>query len=140
MIPVEQIVFNNQEGDCFRACIASIFELPIDAVPNFWEQTQDMYKFFDLNNKWLAEHLGYKCVTWEMKPDDVEVLNDILCVACAESPRGNVDHAVVWLNGLLHDPHPSKSGLAKDPTTFTVFIPLDPRRLINEFGSNSPDN
>ncbi len=40
MIPVQQLVVGDGKdgrpyGDCTRACVASIFELPIDQVPNF---------------------------------------------------------------------------------------------------------
>ena len=40
MIPVVQSIVGDgkdgrRNGDCFRACVASIFELPLEAVPNF---------------------------------------------------------------------------------------------------------
>ena len=39
MIPVYQTAFGGPDsptpGDCFRACVASILELPIDEVPHF---------------------------------------------------------------------------------------------------------
>ena len=42
--------------------------------------------------------------------------------------RGMEDHAVIWKNGLVYDPHPSGVGLAEDPDTFTVFVPIDPNQ------------
>jgi hypothetical protein len=45
----------------------------------------------------------------------------------AKSPRNSkIDHAVVWHDGIIHDPHPSNAGLAEVPDTFTLFLPLDP--------------
>lgn len=127
MKPVKQTIFDDTHGDCFRACVASIFEFPIEEMPNFWENTQDTKKFWKLNDKWMRENFGYRCISFEFQDDDIHLIDDILCVACAKSPRSNaVDHAVVWLNGILHDPHPSHSGLSEEPNTFTIFIPLNP--------------
>ena len=125
---VDQIVFNDTLGDCFRACVASIFELPLESVPNFWEQTQEGKEFWELNDKWARENLGHVCIPFEFNDGDTELVKDILCIACAKSPRGKVDHAVVWKNGLIHDPHPSRDGLAETPNTFTLFIPLIPKK------------
>ena len=45
MKKVYQAVFEEGLGDCFRACVAAIFEFPIEHMPNFWEQTQDPEEF-----------------------------------------------------------------------------------------------
>jgi hypothetical protein len=37
MEPVKQSILTAPGGDCFRACVASIFELPLEAVPHFLE-------------------------------------------------------------------------------------------------------
>jgi len=123
---IYQIVFDDILGDCFRACVASILEFPIEEMPNFWEQTQDVSEFWKMNNGWLMENKGLRCLHFQLSPEDKHVVEDLLCVACAKSPRGDSDHAVVWQNGLLHDPHPSGAGLAEDPDTFTIFVPIDP--------------
>jgi len=130
MIPVQQTIFDDTYGDCFRACVASIFEFPIEEMPNFWEQTQDVSEFWKLNNEWLVKNKGFKCPSFQLSMDDMHVIEDLLCVACAKSPRGDMDHAVVWNNGLIHDPHPSNAGLAEEPDTFTMFIPIDPNKAI----------
>ena len=132
MKPVYQSIFDDTlKGDCFRACIASIFEFSIEEMPNFWEQTQDASEFWKLNNQWLIENRQCKCLNIHLLPYDKHVVADILCIACAKSPRGNRDHAVVWQNGLIHDPHPSGAGLAEDPDTFSIFVPLDPGNEID---------
>lgn len=132
MKPVNQIIFDDVYGDCFRACVASIFEFPIEHMPNFWEQTQDASEFWRLTNGWAMEMLGLKVLHFRLLPDDRHVIEGILCVACAKSPRGNTDHAVVWQDGLIHDPHPSGAGLAEDPDTFTFFVPLDPNQPLEK--------
>jgi len=131
MKPVYQTIMDDVLGDCFRACVASIFEFPIERMPNFWEQTQDGPEFWRLNDEWANKYLGYRCVSMRVAKSDMDIVEDVLCIACAKSPRGEVDHAVVWKNGVVHDPHPSNAGLAEEPDTFTVFIPLDPARQRN---------
>lgn len=126
MKPVDQKIFDNEYGDCFRACVASIFEFPIEDVPNFWKQTQDISEFWKLNNKWVKENCGLKTITIQVSSKDLHVVEGVLCIACAKSPRGNVDHAVVWRDKIIHDPHPSRLGLAEEPDTFTIFLPTDP--------------
>lgn len=45
MIPVEQRELTDIErdivGDCWKACIASILEVPLEAVPHFFQREQD---------------------------------------------------------------------------------------------------
>ena len=132
MKPVQQTVFKKGLGDCFRACVASIFEFSIAEMPNFWEQTQDVSEFWRLNNNWMMEHGGFKVLHFELLPKDRHVVTDLLCIACAKTIRGEEDHAVIWKNGLVHDPHPSGVGLAEDPDTFTVFVPIDPNNRFNK--------
>ena len=127
MKPVDQTIISSTLGDCFRACVASIFEFPIEQMPNFWEQTQNGEEFWKLSNDWLVKNKGYHCITVQFEPKDLHLTDGILCIACARSPRGDTDHAVVWKNGLLHDPHPSRLGLIENPDTFTLFLPSDPK-------------
>ena len=98
MKPVDQMFLVNRDGrgDCLRACVASILELnPLD-VPDFalfghqWLQAMICYCDFDLDTP--DEAKGY----W---------------IAGGMSPRG-IRHAVVYLDRqMVHDPHPSRSGL-----------------------------
>jgi hypothetical protein len=44
MKPVYQRIIDQERGDCWRCCIASILELPAEAVPNFREtERNDMF-------------------------------------------------------------------------------------------------
>ena len=133
MKPVSQIVFDDILGDCFRACVASIFEFPTEGMPNFWEQTQDVDEFWKMNNEWLMKNKGYRLLNCVFSNEHKHLIDDVLCIACAKSPRGDTDHAVVWCSGeIAHDPHPSGAGLAEDPDTFTIFVPIDPNKANKE--------
>lgn len=66
MIPVFQTKFTVEDGDCMRACIASVLELPLDEIPNFTEAEGGERNMWDLLSAWLYErglallHLGGK--------------------------------------------------------------------------------
>ena len=44
-------------ADCFQACIASLFELPLDGVPHFAKEQREEWQ--DGVNDWLAERGFY---------------------------------------------------------------------------------
>jgi len=128
MIPVCQTNTSDTIGDCVRACIASIFEFEIEVMPNFWEQTQDGLKFTQLVSAWVTEHLGYVLVSVNFDEDLSKIIEDVLCIAVAKSTvDSDVQHAVVWQGGIVHDPHPEKLGFIEEPTVFMLFIPLNVR-------------
>ena len=130
MKPVKQKIFDSRKGDCVRACLASVFELPIDEVPNFWEQTQDPTEFWKLINDWLMENFGVRKIFLRYSEKTADCLEKVLCIASGESPRHTPGgHAVVWRDGLLHDPHPSGDGLLGSPEDLMIFIPLDPKQI-----------
>ena len=126
MKPVNQKILLPELGDCFRACVASIFEFAIEDMPNFWEQTQDGREYWELTNDWTAKNLGCRCVTATFLNGMDYQIKGVLCVALGASERGSEDHAVVWRDGMIHDPHPSKFGLTNIPDAFTFFVPLTP--------------
>ena len=131
MKPVDQTIFGFDEGNCFQACVASIFELPLNDVPNFCSLLGECDWFKSLN-KWL-EYRGFYCLHFELnrldpwRPPGMFILGGL-------SPRApkcvlNLDdycHAVVAVGGvILHDPHPSREGVVtwRDAT---VFVPFNP--------------
>lgn len=137
MKPVDQIIHNPPEqiGTCFRACIASVLEIDVDDIPHLEKM---MYykkagywkgKFY----KW-AYDLGYGVCEWELNfihsfddyPDAIAIPSDEILIASGRSPRhDSANHSVVWKDGeILHDPHPSRDGLASDPFIFTYIFPL----------------
>jgi hypothetical protein len=120
MKPVDQTLFGWPHGNCHSACLASIFEVPLDSVPHDlgsrpdWRQAVDAFLSslgyrttpfsFNRNSLWKPEWSGY-CTMVGISPRKLDP-----SVASRERM-----HAVVGLNGnIVHDPHPSRYGLRGD--------------------------
>ncbi len=97
-------------GNCLQACVASVLDLPLDAVPHFsaflwWPE---------------ALRLWAKGEGWEVKGETTSTVPDRLCIVGGVSPRGFA-HVVVGQHGrVVWDPHPSRAGLTtiRDVTWF----------------------
>jgi len=144
MKPIDQ----RNESDCLRCCIASVFELPYEAVPHFGPD-YDVKEVVTPDRasadqdaalvKWLAERgLSHLNIT----NPDIAFENGAkqarcpwgFCVAGGFSPRGDWSHAVVYdaRDGkpiMVHDPHKSRFGLRGRPEYFTCFLVEDPAKL-----------
>ena len=125
MKPINQKNFTTLHGDCFRCCVASIFE--DETVPNFMKPDPEAY--YDRLIEW-ADEKGYAVMNIRLDSIDDGIrktLKNCYLIACGESSGGDIGHAVVWLNGqMVHDPHPAKSGLKDKPESFTIFIAKNP--------------
>lgn len=123
MIPVDQTIINFKTGDCYRACIASMLELPISAVPNFMEDGKENFdpKFY----RWLIS-FGIHAMDVTLEGGQTSFYKDVPMIAGGRSPRGsNLEHrhCVIYQNdALLHDPHPSREGLRGPPDIFTILF------------------
>lgn len=110
MTPVDQTTFGDgrngtEPGDCFRACVASVLDVPIGEVPNFVAEAAWFRALLD----WLAPR-GLWFVSMPATPAPW-IPDGVHYIASGPAPRG-VSHAVVMSDGLLvHDPHPSRDGL-----------------------------
>jgi len=118
VIPVKQtIAFDEGSqvlGNCLQAAVASIYELPIEAVPHFvqfqrWGEALKLY----------VEDRGAQLLLWTRdEPKDRPLL------AFGKSPRGDFRHAVVWQKGkMIHDPHPDGTGLDGPPDEYWSIVP-----------------
>lgn len=116
MNPVDQEFLHNPsagvEGDCFRAVIASLLELPISDVPHFAQLSKGVTDFWELAYDFL-DSKGYEYVPSKLPPAGALEFHAM----SGPSPRGNGSHhGVVGRNGeVAHDPHPSRAGLAGRP-------------------------
>ncbi len=126
MKPVDQIVFAKNTGDCVRACIASILEFPIDEMPNFWEHTQDTDTFWRLGNDWLSSNKGFRLVPISVNPGHEYLLKGMLCVAVGNTNRSTEEHAVVWMDGIAHDPNPITKRFKRKSKYICAFCTLKP--------------
>jgi len=109
---VDQTLFGNKNGNCFSACVASILDLALEDVPNFCAQP---------NKNWYRDFVDW-CKTQELVARYSTNDPQVLCIASGPSYRGSWLHAVVWDRGMVHDPHPSRLGLAGPPVDFIYML------------------
>jgi len=118
MKKVDQQKLHNPEkgiiGDCARATVASVLELPIDEVPA-WEDLP-IREFWREYVKFLGEH-GYGIYSLhvgagEPHPEMLEGECEYYFMV-GPSPRfPDADHQCIGHKGkLVHDPHPDRTGL-----------------------------
>jgi len=134
MIPVDQTVMHNPDkgeiGNCFAAFLASILHLPIESIPHFVGDTEDEddNAWIVALNAWLRPH---NLCFLTISPDSEWLarigVHGMYHELSGISPRdSNNYHATVGLDGkLIHDPHPSKAGLAGNET-IGIFAVLEP--------------
>lgn len=123
-----------QNGNCFRAVISTITQIPIDDIPpieeNMNSDTWHIELFCWLKNRgWLWRgapefdlYYGKGRFFDFMKP---EMLKDRLYMVVGKTNRfeGMIDHICIYKNGeLWHDPHPNNTGL----TTMEYFEIIEP--------------
>jgi hypothetical protein len=106
MSPVDQTRFfekGKSAGDCARAAVASIFGLPLEAVPDF--PTHDASEHWGAIDEFLSDRgIDRLLMGGNYCPD-------VYYLASGPSARG-CSHMVVMKSGeLAHDPHPSRAGL-----------------------------
>lgn len=122
MTPVYQTQFYSEDprvyGDCTRAVIASLLDLPVSEVPHFLEVADGKVgPYYDLIEEFLAarglEMLWHHSLAYHWREGDPDVYHFM----SGPSPRHpGVGHAVVGKNGQpFFDPHPDGTMLAGEP-------------------------
>lgn len=145
MLPVKQtrVGFgegNEPPGNCWAACIASIFEVNLEELPDeakHWTKGCKPEDSWESHERevldWLKEK-GYVLVTVRCHQLFVNGqgwrFNDCYNILSGPSPRNPaLQHAVVGKgNKIVHDPHPSNDGLAGDPDKdwyYEFFLPIN---------------
>ena len=110
-------------GDCFRAAVASILELPLEAVPCFEDLMVGRDDWWAEFEEWLRDYGLYPIVRGGNL--DGIVFPGYYLVA-GSTNRGDLLHQVVYKNGeLVHDPHPSGDGLL-EAREIIILVPIDP--------------
>lgn len=141
MIPVTQTSFydpdappDKQRGNCLTAVVASLLELPIEAVPNFVQdhvdhsETEDDdagdWNWWTRLHRFLAEH-GQQMYylrnvdSIDPVPADTATFPDPdpgeHYAVAGISPRDpRIHHIVIYRDGVMvWDPHPDRTGLTK---------------------------
>lgn len=121
-------------GDCLRAAVASLLDLPVESVPHFavyvdwfwamrrWARERDgdfTYFPFPVPDQYAA---GWESVqTWGREHQANVLLS-------GPSPRGPFWHVVVGNVDLqvIHDPHPSRAGLTEVRDAIVYCQPYEP--------------
>lgn len=128
MKPVEQTIMGEPHGDCLRACVASILELPIEQVPNFQQEDGNIH-WYDRWQGWLAQfNLGW--LSWQYD-QAVPWFPPGYAIVGADSPRGPFKHAIVVYDGkIVWDPSPMREQGVGQWRDVTVFMALDPSQSV----------
>lgn len=138
------------QADCLRACVASIFELPYEEVPDFGHRTDptgqppSTVRCWDQDvelAEWLAKRgLGFIRLTspWPFEVGSAARLPWGFCIGEGNSPRGDWRHGVVYdartcgvaeEPKMIHDPNPSRAGLRGPVQFFVCFVVVEPSRV-----------
>lgn len=132
MKPVSQTIIDSEKGDCFRACLASLMELPIEQVPNNHESKQVQFDFY---NYWLRQfNLQLAFIRFGQMPLPRGYF--ILCVKSACFP--NCTHVVIakeneetGIAEIVWNPNPKDERENDVPATdwsyFYVLAVIDPK-------------
>lgn len=139
MIPVTQTSFydpeappEKQRGNCLTAVVASLLELPIEAVPNFvqdhvdhdpadetdggdWNWWTRLHRFINEHGRQMRylrnvaapePHPSHNDGFPDPEPGEFYTVSGI-------SPRDSrIHHIVIYRDGeMVHDPHPDRTGL-----------------------------
>lgn len=112
MTPQHQTIFSDELkgicGNCFSACIASLFDMPLDLVPHFAADKDWFDLFWEFLKTTPFDFEG----TWDVKNNpnwfqDFKGVDGYVIVG-GTSPRGIKNgHAVIYKDGMpFFDPHP----------------------------------
>jgi hypothetical protein len=129
VIRVDQTIVG-VKGNCYSACLASLFEIPIEEAPYGFETykgTDDT--FWEPIYQWVADK-GYGIFHCTVTSDfDISSCPGYVIGVGKIEDESTMHHAVIYYNGILHhDPSPMKRGIAKLEQVDLLY-PLDPSRL-----------
>lgn len=123
-------------GNCQSATIATLLEMDINDIPDFWEGCDKSKpdcpingQIYNDNFDRFLETIGFISISLGTNGEDnskwiTEIskkLHDTKLLVNGISPRGYM-HSVIWMNGKLwHDPHPEGGGVV--PANITFIMP-----------------
>lgn len=83
-------------GNCFQACVASMLDVPLWAIPDLANMHEDGW--WKKSQEWFRD-IGIDAVVYAGRSDDVP-----LCIASYERDNGRFHAVVVQNNKIVHDP------------------------------------
>jgi hypothetical protein len=142
LIPVEQTRFNAEDGNCHPACIASILEVPLDAVPQPTVEEMASYEGWGQYCERLRRNFLHPRNLHDIAFPIHSVEGDLVkppgyAILCAKSPRTSGYHSVVAFNGeIVWDPHPQREMGVGEWSDWTVFMAIDPAKVAGKEKTN----
>ena len=123
-------------GNCQSATIATLLGIPIDKVPDFWENCDltegcddlENGRIYNENFNRFIKNFGLTSISLGVSAGDHSAwvnpvsrqLAGIPLLVNGLSPRGFM-HSVIWMDGeLYHDPHPEGGGVIPSNITFLM--------------------
>jgi hypothetical protein len=124
MTPLDQTVFATDDpagpvGNCLQAAIASLLDLPLDAVPHFVGDdvaTGGEMHWWTQWRRWCIDCGLTVCDAVEPEPGE-------LYLGGGPSPRDpeHRSHVAIYRDGgLIHDPYPGGTGVVKVRVRWTI--------------------
>lgn len=124
MKAVDQTTFDGVDN-CLQACVASIFERPLEEVPNFCTSIM----WFEELAEWLGKEYGLEPVmVANIRDRGNQFLGRSYYIATGQSSRNTIHSCVGFHSQIVHDPHPSKTGLLNTQDVI-VFAVKDPSKM-----------
>ena len=124
-------VYCSSKTDTMAACVASILEVELSEIPDFFSIDTSYQN--PLSE--LSEHLydnGWLLIQTTAQPDT-------LGIAIMSFGEANHQYAVVWQDGCVHDPRPENSPHGR-LISFFVLAPMDITDYVRTAHSQPPDH
>ena len=126
-------VYSETKTDSLAACVASILEVDLSGIPDFFSEDEPNFtnplfelKSFLRDNGWLLIERPFSD-------------NELLGIAIMSFGEANHQYAVVWKDGCVHDPR-SASAPKGHPIIFFVLAPMDITDYVRTVHSQPPDH
>lgn len=141
MKPTPQLIDSPVNGDCFRACVASILEVDPATLPNISDpRYKDRYWLGVMNEALASRNLALMYTTneqcywelpyfiWSIRSPTYEGKTHAVVVNYDPSRPGTDSWRVVW-DPSPHRDEPGRDEFYNKPLAAYFFVVLDPRRI-----------
>lgn len=110
-----------REGNCQQAVLSSIFEVPLERVPDF---VHEYDPWWDAMAEWILEEFGVWPLTLNAQScrnSEIDWKPPGYHVIAGDGPRGYRHATVGYMGVIVWDPHPSRDGLLTEDE-WTVYV------------------